>query len=199
MNGELDMECPICLLDFEEDEQDIVRLGGCFHAHHKKCLSQWWFGTPEAPAWRPEAEDLAKTKYKQKEMLCAVCRVPSTRADRLAVMPAWAAKFQNEFLPEEDEIEGATANQKQLDTSDSCTIMIRTEHGVAFTDFFDNLENEMEGVKQKLSYRPIAKRNFYMVLVTFTSSKLALDALLELNNRSFGDDGDFFHCSFHVA
>jgi hypothetical protein len=200
MNGELDMECPICLLDFEDDDQDIVRLQGCFHAHHKACLSQWWFGKPSAPAWRPEAEDLAKSKYKQaKEMLCAVCRAPSTRIDRLAVMPDWAAQYKDEFLPAEDEEVKKKGSAKELDSSDSCTIMIRTELGVAFTEFFDNIENEFDGVKQKFSYKPIAKRNFYMVLITFTSSKLALDALLELNNRSFGDDGDFFHCSFHVA
>eukprot|EP00400_MALV-I_sp_L67-5_P000132 gene132-309_t len=202
MNKELDQECPICLMDFEEGEQEnIVRLAGCFHAHHKTCLSKWWFGTKNKPAWRPEAEDMAKTVFKKKQnnMLCAVCRAQSTIADRLAVMPDWADPFKDEFLPDNWEAEILKNDSKSTDLNDEGkTIMIRTESGAEFNQFFENVENEFDGVVSKYSFKATKKRDFYFILLTFGSSKQALDVLLELNNMKFGTDGDFFHVSFHA-
>ena len=33
-------ECPICKIDFDENDNDLI-IGVCNHAYHKECIEMW--------------------------------------------------------------------------------------------------------------------------------------------------------------
>ncbi|KAF9450399.1 hypothetical protein P691DRAFT_632184, partial [Macrolepiota fuliginosa MF-IS2] len=50
-----DPRCPICLEDYEPDD-DVLKMGNCVHWQHKACLEKWLEKANTCPVCRADVE-----------------------------------------------------------------------------------------------------------------------------------------------
>ena len=57
------MECPICLDEFQRDD-DVYTIKSCGHSFHKKCIHKWFCKSNTCPYCREKVENIFYVKTK---------------------------------------------------------------------------------------------------------------------------------------